>query len=150
VAAGHEVAVHAAARLDVPTFFADAASALLDGLPRAGVSRLVAIGIGTVLETAPGVAVHDAPDFPAAGREFSLGHAAGLAVLRDADTALDWVLLAPPPVMLDDTAARTGRYRTGGTVLLNADPFSYTDLAVALLDEIETPNHHRELVAVAG
>jgi putative NADH-flavin reductase len=155
VAAGHDAAVHAAARLNVPaeTFFPAAARGLLDGLARAGVGRLVAIGIGTVLETAPGVAVHDDPGFPAEGRAFSLGHAAGLAALRGADTGIDWVVLAPPPIVLDDEAARTGRYRTGGTGILPMDdaaPFSYADLAVALIDEIEIPKHHRALIAVAG
>jgi putative NADH-flavin reductase len=155
VAAGHDAAVNAAVRLDLPAaeFFPAAAHALLDGLPPAGVGRLVAIGIGTVLETAPGVAVHDTPGFPAEGREFSLGHAAGLAVLRGTDTGVDWVMLAPPPEVLDDEAARTGRYRSGGIEVLPADsgstPFSYADLAVAVLDEIEKPSRHRTLVAVA-
>jgi putative NADH-flavin reductase len=62
-------------------------------------------------------------------------------------------VLAPPPTVLDDDAPRTGRYRTGANQVLPADenaaPFSYADLAVALIDEIETPKHHRTLVAVA-
>lgn len=156
VAARHDAAVNAAARLDVPaeTFFPAAARALLDGLARAGVGRLVAIGIGTVLETAPGVVVHDAPGFPPEGRAFSLGHAAGLAVLRGANTDIDWLVMAPPPIVLDNEAARSGRYRTGGTQVLpteeDSTSFSYADLAVALIDEIETPKHHRDLVAVAS
>jgi putative NADH-flavin reductase len=55
---------------------------------------------------------------------------------------------------LDNEAARTGRYRAGGTQVLSTEedsaPFSYADLAVALIDEIETPKHHRALVAVAS
>jgi putative NADH-flavin reductase len=155
VAARHDAAINAAARLDVPadTFFPAAAHALLDGLARAGVGRLVVIGIGTILETTPGVVVHDAPDFPADSRALPLGHAAGLDVLRGTETEIDWVLLAPPPTILDNDATRTGRYRIGGTQVLptdaNAPLFSYADLAVALVDEIETPKHHRSLVAVA-
>lgn len=152
LAAGHDVVVNAAARLDVPAeqFFPAAARALARALPRAGVGRLVGIGIGTALETAPGVAVHDAPDFPAAFREFSVGHAAQLDVLRAADPALDWVLLAPPPVVLDDGADRTGRYRLGGTGVLSDAVLSYADLAVAVVDEAEAPQHHRAVVAVAA
>ncbi|GII79901.1 3-beta hydroxysteroid dehydrogenase [Sphaerisporangium rufum] len=155
-AAGHDAAVNAAARLDVPAgeFFPAAAGALLAGLARAGVGRLVLVGIGTALETAPGVKVHDAPGFPAEYREFSVGHAAQLDVLRAADTPVDWVVLAPPPVVLDADAPRTGRYRIGdGTVLPGGDgsaSFSYADLAVAIVDEIETPRRHRVLAAVAG
>ncbi|GAA4708799.1 NAD(P)-dependent oxidoreductase [Phytohabitans rumicis] len=152
LAAGHRAAVNTAARMDVPAeeFFPAAARALTEGLLRAGVGRLVAVGVGSTLETAPGVAVHDAPDFPAEYRDFSVGHAAQFAVLEAADPRLDWVLLVPPPVVLDDTAARTGRYRTGGAAVLpGAEAFSYADLAAALVDEIDTPRHHRALVAVA-
>jgi uncharacterized protein len=155
-AAGHDAAVNAAVRLDVAAveFFPAAARALVDGLPRAGVGRLVAIGIGTVLRTGAGVAVHDSPGFPPEAREFSLGHAAGLAVLAAAGTELDWVVLAPPPEVLDDRGPGTGHYRTGDDRLLpagaGAEPFSYADLAVAVLDELDRPAHHRALVAVAG
>ncbi|MGI8331760.1 NAD(P)-dependent oxidoreductase [Actinomadura scrupuli] len=153
-AAGHDAAINAAARLDVPSreFYTAATRALLEGLERAGVGRLLAIGIGTTLETAPGVRVLDAPGFPAEARAFSLGHAAELEVLNAAGPGVDWVVVAPPPTVLDDQAPRTGRYRTGGRQVLPAGEgavFSYADLAVALIDEIETPAHHRALVAVA-
>ncbi|MEU1471639.1 NAD(P)H-binding protein [Streptomyces sp. NPDC005761] len=154
VAAEHDAAISAAGRLDMPSdeFYVSAAHALLDGLARAGVGRLVLIGIGSTLETAPGVAVHDAPGFPAEARAFSLGHTAELDALRAAETDIDWLVIAPPPVMLDHKAPRTGRYRTGGEQVLadGAPSFSYADLAVALIDEIETPKHHRSLTAVAG
>lgn len=54
--------------------------------------------------------------------------------------------------MLDNEVPRTGRYRTGGEQVIadGAPSFSYADLAVALIDEIETPKHHRSLTAVAG
>jgi putative NADH-flavin reductase len=152
-AAGHDAAISAAVRLDMSSeeFFVSAAHALLNGLARDGVGRLVLIGIGTILEIAPGVLVHDAPEFPAEGRAFSLGHAAELEVLRAANTEIDWLVLAPPPTVLDDDAPRTGHYRIGGGQVLPADDaaaFSYADLAVALMDEVETPKHHRTLAAV--
>ncbi|MCF2530719.1 NAD(P)-dependent oxidoreductase [Yinghuangia soli] len=154
-AAGHDAVVNAAARLDVPSveFFPAAARALIAGLREAGVARLVLVGIGTTLEVAPGVAVHDAPDFPPANRAFSLGHTAELDVLRAADADLDWLVLAPPPVMLDDTAPGTRTYRIGDHRLLpepdGTPPFAYADLAAALVDEAEKPEHHRMLAAVA-
>jgi hypothetical protein len=157
VAAGHDVAIHTAARLDVPAqeFFVSAARALLDGLSRAGVARLLLVGIGTTLWNAAGVRLHDAPDFPAEHRLFSLGHAAELDVLRATATEIDWLVVTPPPVFLDDEAPRTGRYRLGGIQVLtneNGEPsgLSYADLAVALLDEIDTPKHHRTQIAVAA
>ena len=155
VARGHDAAISIAYRADTPPreFFVDAAHALLDGLARAGVPRLVVAGIGTVLQTTPGVAVHDGPDFPAEARALSLAHMAELEVLRAADTDVDWLVLAPPPTVLADTAPADKRYRIGGAMVLrsagDADPFSYADLAIALLDEIDNPRHHRTLAAVA-
>lgn len=151
-AAEHDAAVTAAVRLDVPAvdFYTAATQALVAGLATAGVPRLVLVGIGAALEVAPGRRVHDDPAFPAEHRAFSLGHVAQLDVLAAAAPDLDWVVLAPPLVFLDETAARTGRYRTGGAAPLTPPdaPFSYADLAVALVDETEAPRHHRELVAV--
>lgn len=155
VALSHDAAINAATRMDVrpETFYVAAARALLEGLAQAGVGRLLLIGIGTVLRTEAGIPVHDTPGFPPEGRAFSLGHAAELAVLRAATTEIDWLVVAPPPTFLDDEAARTGRYRLGGDQVMPTDEtsglFSYADLAVAVVDEIETPKHHRTLVAVA-
>jgi putative NADH-flavin reductase len=149
-AAGHDAAIMAAARLDVPAtgFYTAATQALVAGLTEAGVSRLVLVGIGSVLEVAPGRRVLDDPAFPADHRAFALGHVAQLDVLATAP--LDWVVLAPPVLFLDEAAERTGRYRTGGAAPLEPAPtaFSYADLAVALVDEAESPRHHRALVAV--
>jgi putative NADH-flavin reductase len=153
VAAGHDVAVQAAVRLDVPSeeFYPAAARALVEGLAGAGVARLVALGIGSLLEVSPGVRLVDTAGFPDDARAFSLGHAAELAVFEE--SALDWVVLAPPPVFLDEEADRTGRYRFGdGRVPDSAegDPvFSFADLAVAVVDEADGGKHHRVQVAVS-
>jgi putative NADH-flavin reductase len=148
VVAGHDAVVSVAYAAGVASgeFFPAAARALVRGLTRAGVGRLVVAGIGTTLETAPGVAVHDAPDFPAEHREFSLGHTAELAVLRAAD--LDWVVVAPPPVVLGEGDG-TGSYRAAVTTLIPTESFTYADFALALVDEATTPKHSRVLLAVA-
>ncbi|MET7463784.1 NAD(P)H-binding protein [Nonomuraea sp. NPDC005501] len=153
LAAGHDAAVNAAIRLDVPSveFLPAATVALIDGLTRAGVKRVVLVGIGSTLESAPGELVLDAPGFPAEYRAFALGHLAAVEALRDADPALDWVVLAPPPTMLDPDAPRTGQYRIGGSAVLpdaGERLFAYADLAVALVDEVENPRYHRALTAV--
>jgi uncharacterized protein len=153
-AAGHDAAVNAAAVVGsgASEFFVAAAKALLDGLGSAGVDRLVSIGVGTMLERAPGLAVHDDAGFPADWRAFSLAHAAGVEILVAAETPVDWVVVVPPPVVLDETAARTGRYRSGDRRLLptatDIPPFSYADLAVAVVDEVDSARHHRGVVAV--
>lgn len=153
LASGHDAAVSAAARLDVDAtaFYTAATQALIAGLVQAGVARAVLIGIGTTLTVDGTTMLHDTEGFPAEGRAFSLGHVAELEILERDGAGLDWVVLAPPPVMLDDQAPRTGSYRTGGRQLIPdaGDSFSYADLAVAVVEEIDTPRHHRDLVAVA-
>ncbi|MEU7820596.1 NAD(P)H-binding protein [Catellatospora sp. NPDC049111] len=153
LAAGHDAAVNAAydPQSAPGDFFVGAANAFLEGLPKAGVGRAVVIGMVSNLEVAPGVRMLDTPDFPEAYKEFAQGHTAGLDTLRTADTELDWVVLTPPMVL--DQAERTGAYRTGGDQLLAKEDgtshLSYADLAVAIVDEIDNPRHHRTRVAVA-
>jgi putative NADH-flavin reductase len=153
LAAGHDAAVSTAARLDIDAtaFYTAATDALVTGLATAGVSRAVLIGIGTTLTVDGTTMVHDTDGFPEEGRAFSLGHAAELEILERDGARLDWLVLAPPPVMLDDEAERTGVYRTGGRQLIAdaAPTFSYADLAVAVVSEATEPLHHRDLVAVA-
>ncbi|OAR24879.1 NmrA family transcriptional regulator [Streptomyces sp. ERV7] len=150
-AAGHDAAVNASVRLDMPSeeYFVSAAEALVDGLTAAGVGRLVVLGIATTLETAPGVRIMDAPEFPEQYRVFSQGHVAEFATLGAAGPELDWLMVVPP-LDLDARAPRTGRYRTAlGTVLDGPGHIAHPDLALAVLDEIEVPGHSRVQLAVA-
>ncbi|ETK34299.1 NAD(P)-dependent oxidoreductase [Microbispora sp. ATCC PTA-5024] len=142
LAAGHDAAIGTAADLAAPPgeFFPAAARALLDGLGRAGVRRLVVVGLASVLETASGTLLMDTPGYPGEYRAFFLGHAAGDEALRSADTPIDWVVLSPAGDF-DHDGDRTGRYRAAPA---DADSrISYADFAIALLDEIDEPRHHR-------
>jgi hypothetical protein len=145
LAPGHDAAINAAAGFD-PDHFTSAARALTTGLAAAGVTRLVAVGIGGALETAPGVAAHEDEGLPEEARAFSRNHAAQLPILRASDR--DWVVLAPPLVFLDEGEG-TGSYRLGDAqVIPGADAFAYADLALALVDEATAPTRSREMVAV--
>lgn len=154
LAAGHDAVVQTAWQTELPVveYFGGATDALLAGLGRAGVERLVLVGVGTLLEAEPGVRLLDTEGFDPAVRAFSLGHLAELETLESSGSDVDWVVLAPPPAVLDEEVDRTGEYRTGGTALLppaERDPvFSYADLAVAVVDEVEHAKHHRTLVAI--
>jgi hypothetical protein len=155
-----------------PEFFVKAADALLAGLAGAGVRRLVAVGLFANLLGADGRPVMDDPAvLPPEIRPFALAHTAGLRRLREAtegttgdggageggeredrtsegESGVDWVMLTPP-ARLEHGAARTGRYRLGGeTAPDGAAHLSYADLAVAVLDEIETPTRHRTRASV--
>ncbi|GAA3007116.1 NAD(P)-dependent oxidoreductase [Streptosporangium longisporum] len=142
LAKGHDAAIAAAYDFGTPpdVFFAGAARALLDGLSSAGVPRLLAVGLASVLETASGTLLMDTPGYPQEYRSFYLGHAAGNEVLRTATTGLDWLVVSPSGDF-DHGGPRTGRYRTAPA---EADSrISYADFAIALLDEIDSPAHHR-------
>ncbi|WP_410812624.1 NAD(P)-dependent oxidoreductase [Micromonospora sp. 067-2] len=131
-------------------FFVHGVDALLDGLAHAGVNRLIVIGLFANLQDEHGrLVLDDHASFPSHLRPFALSHTAGLERLRAADTTVDWLMLTPPAV-LSAAAPRTGRYRTGGDTVPSSGPasLSYADLAVAVLDEIEAPRHHRTRISV--
>lgn len=160
VARGHRAAVHAVSPfsgpdqgLDTldPEFFVKAAQALIAGLAVAGVPRLLLIGLFANLRRPDGMLVRDDPDvFPPMLKPFARAHDAGLEPLRElGPDGPDWLMLAPP-ALLETDAPRSGQYRIGGEVLAEAATarLSYADLAVAVVDEIETPRHHRMRISV--
>ncbi|GAB2842387.1 NAD(P)-dependent oxidoreductase [Actinocorallia aurea] len=147
-AAGHDAAVNAAAELnaDPHAFFTSASRALSAGLVSAGVGRLVAVGLSPVLPGPSGVPLVDEADYPPEHLPFILGHAAGLAELRSA--TFDW-LYAAPTGDFDHTGTPTGHY----TTTPHSDPanlITYPDFALALLDQIDTPTHHRTTLSIAS
>ncbi|MFC7219211.1 NAD(P)-dependent oxidoreductase [Streptomyces polyrhachis] len=152
LAEGHDAALNASVRLDIDSqeFFTAAAKALITGLGEAGVRRLLTLGIATTLETSPGVRIMDAPDFPQAWRTFAQGHVAEYDLLLKAGPQLDWLMVVPP-LDLNADADPTGAYRTAiGTALAAPGLIAHADLAIAILDEIETPRHSRVQLAVAA
>lgn len=130
-------------------------NAIVDGVKRAGLHRLLVVGGAGSLYVAPGVQFVDTPAF--------LDHVPpnivpGARAARDAlttlrnETALDWSLISPPAALAP--GERSGRYRVGGDDLLFAGDvpagISVADLAVAIVDEIEQPRHVRRRFTVAS
>jgi uncharacterized protein len=153
VAAGHDVMISAVSpgpETDKPTHLADAARSLHEGLKRAGVKRLVVLGGAGSLEDAPGKMLMDSPDFPSAWRPTARAHYEALKVYRAIDD-LDWTYLSPADRI--EPGPRTGRYRTGlEQVVRNAAGKSIVspeDLAAALLDEVEHPQHLKQRFTIA-
>ncbi|KAB2340605.1 NAD(P)-dependent oxidoreductase [Actinomadura rudentiformis] len=146
LAAGHDAAINTAAVIDSETFFTSAAHALIKGLQQAGVDRLVTVGLASLLPGPDGIRLLDMPDFPAEFRPFCLAHAAGLEALGVEGGTLDWVYVSPVGDF-DHEGDRTGHYeiREHGDMTAR---ISYADFALVLLDEAETPRHHRSHLAV--
>jgi len=123
--------------------------ALLTALETAGVPRLLMVGGAGSLEVAPGVALIDTPQFPAAYKaEASAGRDA-LNVLKG-EAALDWTFLSPSALFAP--GERTGNFRLGTDGLLvdgaGNSHISMEDYAIALVDELETPRHSRRRFTV--
>ena len=101
------------------------------------------------LQVAPGVDVVDTPSFPAAYKDEALAAREFLRFLR-AGYAPDWSFVSPSALLLP--GERTGKFRIGGDQLLvDADGnsrISIEDLAVALIDELESPRHSRQRFTV--
>ncbi|MEV0680750.1 NAD(P)H-binding protein [Actinosynnema sp. NPDC050436] len=120
-----------------------AAKALLEGVRPTG-ARLLLVGGASSLVRPDGVLVQDAPDFPASLRPIALACTAQLDAVRE-EVAVDWAYLSPPVVL--EPGTRTGAYRLGrDDLVVDGDgnsSVSLEDLAVALLDEVERPRHHR-------
>jgi uncharacterized protein len=151
VAIGHDAVINAVGPTgsSSPLLVVDAARALIDGLTRAGVRRLVVGGGAGSLEVAPGVQLVDAPSFPKAWRDIALAHRDALDVYRTAD--LDWTYMSPAAFL--EPGERTGKYRTGTDQLLTDEKgesrISMEDLAIAFLDEVEKPRFVRRRMTVA-
>ncbi|WP_069805404.1 NAD(P)-dependent oxidoreductase [Thermogemmatispora onikobensis] len=134
-----------------PAMVVQAAEALIEGLKRAGVKRLVVVGGAGSLEVAPGVRLMDTPGFPAGWRPIAAAAAEALEVYRRQGADLDWTYFSPAAFI--EPGQRTGRYRVGTEQLVTDEKgesrISIEDYAVALLDEVEQPRFVRQRFTVA-
>lgn len=130
--------------------FLQGTRAIFDGVKRSGVKRLLVVGGAGSLFVAPGVQGVDTPQFPAEWKQGALAARDALNLIRQ-ETTLDWSFLSP--AMLLAPGPRTGRFRIGADdVLMDGDKpagISVADLAVAIVDEIETPRHLKKRFTVA-
>ncbi|WP_030246558.1 NAD(P)-dependent oxidoreductase [Streptomyces sp. NRRL S-350] len=147
VAAGRDVLVSAVGGGDGPGHLAliePAARSLVEGLRMldGAAPRLVAVGGAGSLETAPGVRVWDAPGLPEPVLQIMHAHGAALDFYRTVSD-IRWTVLSPAAEI--GPGERSGRYRTGLEQLLTdaqgRSRISVPDYAVALVDEIEQPEH---------
>jgi putative NADH-flavin reductase len=146
VSAGHDAALNATNERH-----ADVARALLEGLARAGVPRLVIVGGASSLEVAPGVRLFDTPEFQEEWKAEAASGIEALDVYRSADTPVEWTYVSPGAFLAP--GERTGSYRTGGEQLLvgedGGSAISMEDFAIALLDEVEARKHPNQRFTAA-
>ncbi len=116
---------------------------------QAGVPRLLVVGGAGSLEVAPGVALIDTPQFPAAYKPEAAAGRAFLVALRD-EHELDWTYISPSALF--EPGERTGKFRIGTDALLSDaagnSRITMEDFAIAAADEIESPKHSRQRFTV--
>lgn len=139
VAAEHDAVIHAAVDLTDGEFFTAASTALADGLGKAGVRRVVAVGLASIMPGPSGTPMMDEPGYPNEYRSFYLAHAAGLEVLKE--SGLEWTYVAPAGDF-DHEGERAGAYDVAAHGDAT-DRISYPDFAIALVDEVENGAHAR-------
>lgn len=111
-------------------------------------------GAGSLQVSEGGPTVASGPDFPEAFRSEAAQLAAVLDDLRGSDEGLYWFYLSPAGTFgAYAPGEATGNYRVGGEVLLTDDDgesfISGADYALAFVDEILRPAHHRARFTVA-
>lgn len=121
--------------------------ALLDALK--GAKRLLIVGGAASLYVAPGLQLIDTEGFPDFIKVEAEPARQALARIQQ-ETDLDWTFLSPS--VFFGPGERTGEFRLGKDDLLTAadgkSHISYEDYAIALLDEIEQPQHSRQRFTV--
>lgn len=132
-----------------PSTISEIVVPLVNGLKQAYVKRLIVVGGAGSLEVAPGVQLVDTPGFPEAYKEAALAHRKALELYKG-ENQLDWTYISPAAEIAP--GKRTGIFRTGTNQLITDAQgksfISMEDYAVAVIDEIENPQHIRQQMTV--
>lgn len=114
------------------------------GLKQAGSARLIVVGGAGGLYVAPGVTLIDSGHLPEAWLPIAKSHVRALDVLKSSD--IDWTYFAPAAFF--EPGERTGKFRLGTDTLISdsagQSKISMEDYAIALVDELENPQHRRQ------
>lgn len=111
-------------------------------------------GAATLHVSEGGPRLIDTPEFPDAFKPEAGGAGDVLAALRADTSGADWFFVSPAAAFGSyNPGEATGKYRVGGDVLLTdsdgKSEISGADFALAFVDEITDPKHHRARFTVA-
>lgn len=119
---------------------------ILEAVRKSGVKRLLCVGGAGTLFCAPGIRVVDSGAIPAEimGGAKSLGEFYLNTLCNEKE--IDWVFFSPAGLL--EPGKRTGKFRLGKDDLIvdetGKSHISVGDYALAMVDELEQANHHRE------
>jgi putative NADH-flavin reductase len=138
VVKGHDAVISSA------TFLPGSSPKLVDAIRKSGAKRYIAVGGAGSLEVAPGKLLKDSGAIPPEWLP-AINEGAALLKLLQADRQLDWTFFSPAATI--GPGQRTGKFRLGGDQLITGtdgkSSISYDDYAIALVDELEKPQHIR-------
>ena len=123
--------------------------AIISGVKKAGVKRLLFVGGAGSLEIKPSVQSVDTPEFPKEWKQGSLATREALNMLRK-ESGLEWSFLSPSADL--SPGQRTGKFRLGTDQMLKdakgESRISTQDYAMAMINEVENPKHIRQRFTV--
>ena len=135
---------------DIRGYYVQGVKSIIAAAKAADVPRLVIVGGAGSLRVAADTRLIDTPAFPEEYKPTALGAQDALALLQ-AESALNWTMLSPAAEIFP--GERTGQFRLGLDDLLMDDQgnsrISVQDYAVALLDEVDHPQHERQRFTLA-
>ncbi len=132
----------------------EAGRSLIQAFQGAPDTRLIIVGgAGSLyVDEAKTLRVVDTPDFPDLFKATASNQAQNLQDLKES-TGVKWTFVSPSAIF-NPEGKRTGTYRTGKDHLLvnssGESHVSYADYAIAIVDEIENPQHVNERFTVVS
>jgi putative NADH-flavin reductase len=132
----------------------DAFPALTSACAAHGTRLGVVGGAASLLVAEGGPRLIDTPEFPDQFKTEASSGAAVLDALRADTTGVDWFFVSPAAAFGSyNPGEPTGKYRLGGDILLadesGKSEISGADYALAFVNEIDAPKHHRTRFTVA-
>lgn len=133
--------------------FLKGSQAIQEAVKQSGVKRLIIVGGAGSLFISPNQQIVDTEGFPKEWKPGALAARDYLNILKE-EKELDWTFLSPAVEMHQGTSGiRKGTYRTGlDSPVFDEDKrsvISVEDVAVAIADELEKPQHIRQRFTVA-
>ena len=120
-----------------------------------GARFIVVGGFGSLRPAADAPQFVETDDFPAEYKPEALELSSVLSwLLTQAPSSLDWVYVSPAADFgVFNPGEKTGEFRVSGNIATFAEDgsskLSSQDLAIAIVDEINQPSHHRAHISVA-
>lgn len=106
--------------------------------------RFLYVGGAASLEVAPGVTLLDSGHLPDQWKAIAKSHSDALALIKKSD--INWTSFSPAAFF--EPGQRTGKFRLGKDQLISDaegnSKISMEDYAIALVDELEKPQHERQ------